>query len=84
MRCGVNACLADSGIDPTDVSRIGNVFTEMVNPFDGLETYHKQEAYFREEFNLLVSIHYHAYLPKINIPLFKSQAYFPSPPLGTT
>ena len=54
MRCGVNASLADAGIDPVDVPRLRNVFTDMVNPFEGLETYDKQESYFRDKLDLLV------------------------------
>lgn len=56
MQCGVKASLAEAGIDPTDVSKLEDVFTEMVHPFDGLETYYKQEAYFCRKFDLLVSI----------------------------
>ncbi len=80
MRCGVNACLADAGIDPTDVSRIGNVFTEIVNPFDGLETYYKQEAYFRKEFDLIVYMH-----NMYTISTFLLLTFIPNPPpIGTT
>ncbi len=42
-KAGVKAKLAEKGIDPMDVDGLEEVFKEILHPFDGLETAHKQE-----------------------------------------
>lgn len=68
MRCGVDASLADAGIDPTDVPRLESVFKNRANPFEGLETYDAQESYFRDKLDLLVckQPHHIHFAPPIN------------------
>ena len=53
-KAGVRAKLASSGIDPDNVIGLDNVFTDMVQPFSGLETGYKQESYFKDVLGLLV------------------------------
>ena len=48
---------AQQGLDPTSVHGLDDLFKEILNPFDGLETGHKQEEYFKECLGLVVSMH---------------------------
>lgn len=54
-KAGVRAKLAEQGIDPTIIGGMDEIFQEILNPFEGLETVHKQEKYFRECLGLVVS-----------------------------
>ena len=66
VKCSIKAKLADAGIDPADVPNLDCVFSDITDPFDGLETYYKQESYFRKEFGFIVSqsaLTYHIYVP---------------------
>ena len=56
-KAGIRAKLAQQGIDPTSVHGLDDIFKEILNPFDGLETGHKQEKYFKECLGLVVSVH---------------------------
>lgn len=55
VHAGVRAKLADSGMDPESVSGLCNLFKDVVDPFDGLETCYLQEKYFHEKLGLIVS-----------------------------
>ena len=55
LHSGVRARLATFGVDET---ALDSLFFDMVDPFDGLETKHKQEKCFKEDFGLVVSIRY--------------------------
>ena len=55
VRAGVRATLATAGIEPDEIEGLKDVFEEMVDPFNGLETCHKQEKYFRDSLGLIVS-----------------------------
>ena len=52
IHAGINEKLAAEGV-ATDVT---TVFTNLVDPFSGLETQYLQEKYFVEELSLIVSI----------------------------
>ena len=51
IRAKVHSKLAAIVIDET---KLDDVFSDLSDPFTGLETRHKQEKCFREEFNLVV------------------------------
>ena len=53
-KAGVRAKLASSGVDPDTIVGLDDVFSEMVQPFSGLETGYKQESYFKDVLGLLV------------------------------
>ena len=55
LKAGVCANLASNGINPNDVNGLDDIFSEIVQPFQGLETGFKQEKYFIENLGLLVS-----------------------------
>ena len=57
LRAGVNAQLAEVGVDPDSVG-LEKIFKNIVDPFNGLETCYLQEKYFRESLYLIVSISY--------------------------
>ena len=54
LQAGVKSQLAEVGVDPESVG-LEKVFKDIVDPFQGLETCHLQEKYFREELHLVVS-----------------------------
>ena len=54
LQAGIREKLAAIGMDSDDIS-LDDVFTDLVDPFDGLETQHKQEKYFKETLGLIVS-----------------------------
>lgn len=58
VQAGVKAKLAESGIDPSSIHGLDTVFEDVTNPFDGLETNHLQEKFFRDTFGLVVSLIY--------------------------
>jgi len=53
LQAGIQEKLAAIGIDSDD--SLDNVFTDLVDPLDGLEMQHKQEKYFKETLGLIVS-----------------------------
>lgn len=55
VQAGVRARLAESGVDPKSIEGLDDVFVDVIDPFDGLETCHLQEKYFREKLGLIVS-----------------------------
>jgi len=54
-RAGVQAKLATAGIEPDEIEGLDDVFENLVYPFDGLETCHKQEKYYVDSLGLIVS-----------------------------
>ena len=48
----VRAKLAEKGVDE---AMLEDIFSGMIDPFDGLETQFKQEKYFKTSFGLIVS-----------------------------
>ncbi len=51
---GIQSQLADKGLDPDDLD-FSTPLHLMGHPFTGLETQYKQDKYFKEELNLIVS-----------------------------
>ncbi len=56
VQAGVRAKLAESGVDPGSITGLDSVFTNVPDPFGGIETCYLQEKYYREQLNLIVSI----------------------------
>lgn len=56
VQAGVNAKLAESGVDPDSILALDGAFGDVTNPFQGLKTCHLQEKYFRDTLGLIVSI----------------------------
>ena len=54
-QAGVRAKLAVSGVDPSTIDGLDDSFENIINPFEGLETSHLQEKYFRDTLDLVVS-----------------------------
>lgn len=55
IQAGVMAKLAESGINLDSINGLDDVFTEVTDPFDGIETCYRQEKYYREDLGLIVS-----------------------------
>lgn len=55
VQAGVRAKLAESGVDPISIKGLNNAFSDVADPFEGIETCHLQEKYFREKLGLIVS-----------------------------
>ena len=55
VKASVSDALGNAGIIFSDVEGLDEVFQNVPGVFDGLETTYKQEKYFREKFELLVS-----------------------------
>lgn len=53
LHAGVRSKLAEIGVDET---KLDEVFSDISDPFKDLETKHKQEKCFREDFKLVVSL----------------------------
>ena len=56
IKAGVKRKLSSSGIDPTEVSGLDELFTSVTDPFDGLETCYHQEKFVSEKLGCIVSI----------------------------
>ena len=56
IKAGVKRKLSSSGIDPTEISGLDELFTSVADPFDGLETCYRQEKFVSEELGCIVSI----------------------------
>ena len=54
VQAGVREQLAITGINPSDVD-LDFVFQNLTDPFNGLESKHAQEKYFKEHLGLIVS-----------------------------
>ena len=55
VHAGVRAKLATVGVDPDEIEGLNDVFENLADPFDGLETCYKQEKYFLDNLGLIVS-----------------------------
>ena len=55
VQAGVRAKLAESGLDPTSINGLTEVFSDVIDPFDGIETCYLQEKFFRQKLGLIVS-----------------------------
>ena len=56
LHARIRAKLASIGIDVNDIEGLNEVFRDVPNPFEGLETRHKQEKFYREKLGLVVSL----------------------------
>ena len=56
VQAGVCAKLAEVGMDPDSIESLNDLFMSITDPFEGIETCHLQEKYFRETFGLIVSL----------------------------
>ena len=54
VKAGVRAKLSEIGVDVTNLPGLEEVFSELQQPFSGLETAFKQEKYYKESLSLLV------------------------------
>ncbi len=55
IQAEVRAKLAESGVDPDTIDGLVSAFSTAIDPFEGIETHHLQEKYFRETLGLIVS-----------------------------
>lgn len=51
----IKAKLAESGVDLNQIEGLDDSFKQVIDPFEGIETCHLQERYFRETLGLIVS-----------------------------
>ena len=56
VQASVRAKLAETGIDPDSIVGLDLAITNVIDPFDGIETCYLQEKYYRDHLNLIVSI----------------------------
>ena len=56
LLAGVRAKMAAAGIDYRDIDGLQEIFQEVPHPFEGLQTRHLQEKYYREFLGLVVSL----------------------------
>ena len=56
IKVGVHSRLASAGISYDKVAELDDVFTQVRDPFDDIDTCYKQEKYFIENLGLIVSI----------------------------
>lgn len=54
LRADVTAKLATAGVDVSNILGLDDLFEEVPQPFQDLETRHKQEKYFRENLVIVV------------------------------
>lgn len=59
LRADVTAKLAAAGVDVNSILGLDDLFEQVPQPFEELETRHKQEKYFRETLGLVVSNYYY-------------------------
>jgi hypothetical protein len=55
LRANVTSKLAGAGIDVNNVEGLDDLFNDVPQPFEELETRHKQEKYFQDKLGLVVS-----------------------------
>ena len=53
MHAGVQAKLATAGIE---IEGLNDIFEDLADPFDGLDTCYRQEEYFLDNLGLIVSV----------------------------
>ena len=56
VQAGVRAKLAELGLDPDTIEGLDDIFKNVTDPFEGIETCHLQEKYLRETLGLIVSL----------------------------
>ena len=56
VKASVRDVLGSAGINFSEVEGLDEAFQNVPDVFQGLETAYKQEKYFRENFNLVVSL----------------------------
>ena len=66
VRAGVSAKLSQAGIDFSDIDGIDSIFSDMSNPFKGLESVYLQDKFISEELECVVSLYSKTHL---NLPL---------------
>ena len=54
LQSRIRAKLATAGIDIDEIEGLNEVFRDVPNPFEGLETCYKQEKFYRETLGLVV------------------------------
>lgn len=55
IKIGIESKLASAGINLADLPDLEDIFTQLHDPFDGIDTNFKQENYFKESLGLVVS-----------------------------
>lgn len=55
MRAGVYEHIANSNIDPNDITDLNEFFNSVEQPFKGLHSNYLQEKFYREKFGCIVS-----------------------------
>ena len=55
VKASVKSTLGNAGICFSNIEGLDEVFMNVPDVFEGLETTYKQEKYFRDHFNLMVS-----------------------------
>ena len=55
VKAGVKHKLSQSGIDPSDVEGLEDIFSEVIDPFDGLETAYLQDKFISGNLSYIVS-----------------------------
>ena len=56
VQAGLKARLASLVLDPKVITGLDDVFSEIIDPFQGLHTYYLQQKYYHEELGLVVSL----------------------------
>ena len=56
VQASVKAKLAELGVDLSQMDGLDEAFQHVIDPFEGIETCHLQERYFRDKLGLIVSI----------------------------
>ena len=56
IKAGVKHKLSISGIDPSDISGLDDLFSDVSDPFNGLETAYLQDKFVAQELGYVVSI----------------------------
>ena len=56
VKASVKTKLAELGVDVRQMDGLDEAFQHAIDPFEGIQTCHLQEQYFREQLGLIVSI----------------------------
>ena len=55
LHSSIRSCLADSGVDPDSITGLEETLSKYPAPFLGLENKYKQEKYYKENLDLILS-----------------------------
>jgi hypothetical protein len=55
IKVGIHSKLASAGVNYEDIPNLEDVFTQLSDPFDGIETCYKKEKYYKESLGLIVN-----------------------------